>query len=240
MSKLLLRKPELYPALFTTMFIVVTAALGFWQIERMNWKENMIGMIEARIKAAPVELPFDIADPDGWDYRKVTLSGTFLHTQESFLQALSTSGEFGYQVITPMLRSNGSMVMINRGWVPYGNSDPSTRQAGQIDGEVEVVGVLRLPWHRRAWVRQFVVTNDPANKLYFDGALAEMAAAWDLDVAPFFVDANENANPGGLPRGGQTILTVRNMHLSYVITWFSLSIIALGVFVLYHRKREED
>jgi len=41
-------------------------------------------------------------------------------------------------------------------------------------------------------------------------------------------------NPGGWPRGGQTVVNFRNQHLSYAVTWFGLAVCLLGVWLAYH------
>lgn len=58
-------------------------------------------------------------------------------------------------------------------------------------------------------------------------------------MAPFFIDADAAANPGGLPVGGLTVVSFRNSHLSYALTWFGLAIgLAFAAAVaLRHRPR---
>jgi surfeit locus 1 family protein len=56
------------------------------------------------------------------------------------------------------------------------------------------------------------------------------------DTAPFYIDADKTPNPGGWPQGGVTNLELPNDHLQYAITWFSLAIALVVIYVLYHRK----
>jgi surfeit locus 1 family protein len=60
-------------------------------------------------------------------------------------------------------------------------------------------------------------------------------------VAPFIVDADATANPGGWPKGGQTRLAIPNDHLTYALTWFGLALTLLGVVGAYAwgRRRAE-
>lgn len=44
-----------------------------------------------------------------------------------------------------------------------------------------------------------------------------------LETEPYYLDANVQSNVPGGPIGGQTTISLRNEHLSYVATWFSLS-----------------
>ena len=56
-------------------------------------------------------------------------------------------------------------------------------------------------------------------------------------MAPYFIDADATANPGGLPVGGLTVVRFRNSHLSYALTWFALAtgLAAGAVVALRHR-----
>lgn len=48
---------------------------------------------------------------------------------------------------------------------------------------------------------------------------------------PYYLDAVLNSSIPGGPIGGQTTISLRNEHLSYVVTWFSLS--GLSAYVWY-------
>lgn len=52
-------------------------------------------------------------------------------------------------------------------------------------------------------------------------------------VAPYSIDADATPNPGGLPQGGETLVTFSNNHLQYVVTWYGLAVALLGVFGVY-------
>jgi len=235
---LLHKKPGVFAVLIIALAVIVCSALGVWQMQRREWKHELIETIDARIGAEPVPLPVAIDDPKAWDYRRVTVTGTFDHTKESYLQAQSRHGNFGYQVITPLTRPDGSMVLINRGWVPYEDRDPAARPEGQVEGPVTITGIVRLPWERTAIAKYFGIDNDPVRKIFFDAKLDEMAAAHGISVLPVFVDADGTENPGGFPIGGQTVLKINDPHLSYAIQWFALAITALVIFVLYHRRKD--
>ena len=207
--------------------------LGVWQIWRLVEKRQLIATIETRITAPAVDLPASGVEPAAWRYRRVRLRGVFQHDREFHLFSTNRAGKSGYQVITPLVRPDGLVVLVDRGWVPADRKDPATRPQGQVAGEVTVVGLVHAPW-RRGW---FVPANDPARNLWFYGDLAAMAAHLGAArVAPVFVDADATPNPGGLPVGGQTKIVIRNDHLQYAITWFALALALAVMFVLYHRR----
>ena len=46
-------------------------------------------------------------------------------------------------------------------------------------------------------------------------------------IAPYFIDAADTAPADGRdywPRGGLTVTTFRNSHLSYLLTWYGLAL----------------
>ena len=51
------------------------------------------------------------------------------------------------------------------------------------------------------------------------------------------IEADATPNPGGWPKGGQTVATFRNEHLQYAITWFGLAAVLFGVYIAYHISR---
>ena len=234
--KLFNRKPSFSAVAGLIVVVVVCSGLGVWQLQRMNWKQEKMALIETRSQSDPVLLPATIEEAADWEYRVVTVTGRFRHDQESYRAVRSAKGPFGYQVITPLERDAGKSVLVNRGWVPSDNRDPSTRTEGQISGDVTITGLVRLPWYRTKVAG--AIQNDVAQHIYFEGALKEMAEAHNVDVLPVFVDADDTPNPAGGPQGGQTMLKLTDNHLTYAIQWFLFGLVALVIFVVYHRQKE--
>lgn len=116
--------------------------------------------------------------------------------------------------ITPNICSRDK-ILINRGWVPKRLLDPASRPEGQIKGIVELQGVVRLPEIRP----QFTPNQRGAIFMYRD--VPKMSQICDTE--PYFLDATAASTVPHGPVGGQTRVTLRNEHLSYIFTWFSLS-----------------
>ena len=206
-------------------------ALGWWQLERRAWKLQLIARVEERVHAAPVALP----DPSRWpqvtaasdEYRRVRLSGRFLHERETLVQALTELGS-GFWVLTPLAQADGRIVLVNRGFVPPERRERASRMAGEPQAEVTVVGLLRITEPAGGFLRR----NDAAAGRWYSRDVAAMAAARGLQpsqVAPFFVDAEKDPLAGaGQPVGGLTVISFRNSHMVYALTWFTLALLVLG------------
>jgi surfeit locus 1 family protein len=228
-------RPLFWPTLFTAPAVLLLLALGFWQVERLFWKQDLIAQRQAAVAANPVAPPRSLEEARGMEFHHVTEEGVFLHDKEIFLGATSEAGRQGYQVLTPLLEPGGRIVFINRGFIPAELKDPTKRAAGQIAGTVRIQGLLRLPPSGKpAW---FLPDNRPDLNYWFWVDLPAMSAADGLDrVAPFYIDADATPNPGGWPKGGVTRLVLPNDHLQYAITWFSLAVALIVIYVLFHRR----
>jgi Uncharacterized conserved protein len=213
------------------------SSLGIWQVKRLHWKLDLIERVDARIHAAPVPAP----GPADWltitrekdEYTRVTLTGTFLNDEEVLIYTPSDFGP-GNWVLTPLQRTDGSIVMVNRGIVPQDRA--SSGDFTRIEGETTVTGLLRMS-EDKGWL--FSQDNDPENGTWYRRDIGSITSAKGFDkAAPYFVD-QELTDPSGWPRGGQTVVSFRNAHLSYAITWFALAlVVALGVvLVLRHEYK---
>ena len=231
-------RPLLWPTLFTVPVLLLCLALGSWQVERLFWKEGLIAQRQAAAAAPPAPVPRNLAEARGIEFHRVIDEGVFLHDKEIFLGASSEGGGQGYQVLTPLLEPSGRIVFVNRGFIPGELKDSTKRAAGQVPGTVRVPGLLRLPPDGRpGW---FVPDNRPDLNYWFWVDIPAMSAAVDLDrVAPFYIDADATPNPGGWPKGGVSRLTLPNNHLQYAITWFSLAVALIVIYVLFQRRQAE-
>ena len=122
--------------------------LGTWQLERLEWKAELIDFRRSQLAAPPAPLPADLANAAralaALEYRRVAVTGVFVHDREIFLAA-TRRGRAGFHVITPLRRDGGSPVLVNRGWVPTGPSREVLPKIGAPRGELQVIGKLFPP-----------------------------------------------------------------------------------------------
>uniref|UniRef100_UPI000F77929E SURF1 family protein n=1 Tax=Sphingomonas sp. 2R-10 TaxID=3045148 RepID=UPI000F77929E len=152
-------------------------------------------------------------------YRPVVVTGRYRPQADTYTQAATALGG-GFWVVTP-LDTGRFTVLINRGFVP-------PAQRGKVPaptGTVTVRGLLRLTEPEGGFLR----SNDPAADRWHSRDVAAIAARRGLTgTAPYFIDAA--ATPGTTwPRGGLTVVTFRNSHLVYALTWFGLAALLAGM-----------
>jgi surfeit locus 1 family protein len=227
--------PRLVPTLFTIPALIILVGLGSWQVQRLHWKEGLIAQRDWMVAAPPIAPPQTLAEAEQNQFRHVADDGVLLNDKEIFLAAASEGGGSGYQVLTPLQEPDGRIIFVNRGFIPLELKDPVKRAAGEPSGAVHIAGLLRVPPAEKPTF--FLPNNRPDLDLWFWVDLPAMANAAGVgDAAPFYIDADKAPNPGGWPKGGVTNLELPNDHLQYAITWFSLAIALVVIYVLYHRK----
>jgi surfeit locus 1 family protein len=227
-------------------------ALGTWQVHRRTWKLELIARVDERVHAPAAPAPAASQWPEvtaaNSEYRHVRVSGTFLNESETLVQATTELGA-GYWVLTPLRQSDGTIVLVNRGFVPPEHQDRAAHGAGEPTAPATVTGLLRMTEPGGAFLRH----NNPADNRWYSRDVQAIAASRGLSrVAPYYIDSD--ANPGDrrltavatdgtdvgananasnsaaaiAPIGGLTIIQFHNSHLIYLITWYTLALMVVG------------
>ncbi len=234
-------KPRLWTTVATVPVFAVLLALGFWQIERMEWKNALVDEMQSRTTQDPIALPQPIQTAERLRFRRVALTGRFLHDREIY-RAAQTYGKTrrGWHVITPFELADGRQVLVNRGWVPTEKKPAQARPASLVDGQVTIEGIVRIGgWSGMAFIKP---ENDPKDNVWVWMDLERMAkfAALDRPVTKLYVDVAKNQTPGEHPIGGQTQVNLRNQHFEYALTWFALAAGLLGIYFLFHWRPVDE
>jgi surfeit locus 1 family protein len=229
-----------WPTALALTGLAILIGLGTWQMQRKTWKEDLLAKIAQRVAAPPIRLATDAQskvplETDSLEYLHVVFKGRFHHDKERYLYAPARAG-LGWHVYTPLEWAPAHFVWINRGFVPDERKAPATRREGQLTGEVEITGLLRIVRDKG----KFTPANDVEHNLWYwpDVAALHASAFAGGSALAFTVDADARPEPpGGLPHGGATRLDLPNRHLEYALTWYGLALTLIGVFLAFARGR---
>lgn len=230
-------RPKLIPTLFSVPAFLVMIFLGTWQVQRLEWKQDLIEMLQVRSAQAPSAIPAAPLTADEHEFLPVQVKGVYDHENEFHLVNRALNGEAGINVVTPLKMDDGRTILVNRGWVPFEMRDKALRAEGLLAGEQTVTGLLRFVKPRSTIETWVVPENEPQNNAWFNIDPAAMAKQADVPSLPeYYILSSDQSERGMLPRGRQWTLDVRNDHLQYAITWYSLALGLLVIYVIYHRK----
>jgi surfeit locus 1 family protein len=242
-------RPTFWATFWAMLGVSLMLGLGVWQIDRLGTKQDMIAEREARpaLEALDASELLAIEDAAPFEFRRVQLTGRFLHDREMLLLARSMNRNVGFHVVAPFVLETGEEVLVNRGWIPPERENPADRAEGQIEGTVTIEALVRRPGTPHWLVPDNVPPAGPTGGDAAGGGewywmeLPAMRAAAGLAPGgpPLYLEATESDVPGGFPIGGQTRLELRNDHLQYAITWFLLGGALAVIWFLFHWRRED-
>jgi len=228
---------------FAVVGVTILVGLGVWQLDRKVWKENLIETLNTRLAHPPVPLPpheaWSSLKPERDEFRRVAFPAEFLSGQKALVYSTGSAlrpdvkGP-GYWVFAPARLAGGSIVIVNRGFLPLDRKDLSTRPDGAPAGSIDIVGILRWPEQRGL----FSAADDVKNSIWFTRDPKSMADArgWS-SAAPFYIEQELPVPPGGWPRPGKLTVNLRDTHLQYAVTWFALALGLAAVYVIWLGRR---
>ncbi|MEQ1754917.1 MAG: SURF1 family protein [Micropepsaceae bacterium] len=212
--------------------LVILLGLGTWQLQRRTEKHLLLQQIETRqnLAAAPVEDLFPVGDYAA--FRHVTAAGVFDHASEVYVFDPRTEDgptRPGYKVLTPFTLIGGDAILVDRGWVPDDRRLPDTRTSGQVRDQVQLNGVLR----RTGAGSAFTPPPDMAKRIFYARDTATISKAFGLRLRTRLLFEATSSEKGG-PQPVTTIGNIPDNHLNYALTWFSLAIVLLVVYLRLH------
>ena len=214
-------KNKLLFSVFVIFFISVFVALGSWQIVRLNWKLSLISEIENSLKNPPVEL----AQSNKKNYLKIKTSGSIDLDKQIYLYNLNDNGTPGFEVINPILIDEENF-LINRGWIPFEKKD--TEEINFFDKK-NIIGTLKLQGKKNI----FKPDNDIEENYWFSLNREDILKFTGKEFSEYIIYLDGNYQ---FPKPKKITANISNNHKKYAITWFSLAISILLLY-LYFRKK---
>jgi surfeit locus 1 family protein len=219
-------RPRKGPTIVAFVLLCVLLSLGLWQVKRLAWKTDLLATLHARLEAASVPLPEKIEKPDDWEYRKVTVAGTYLHNHEFLIGPRTKDGQAGFHMFTPLKRASGGLVFINRGWI----SQELLKKTERPIGLVPVEGLVRLPKKPA-----FAPANNPPKNQWYWPDLPAMARTAGIESPLSVVIDAAPGEKGAWPIGGQTRLDIPNDHRQYAAFWFGMALVLSVIWFISSR-----
>ncbi|MDC3356273.1 SURF1 family protein, partial [Candidatus Pelagibacter ubique] len=202
-------------------FISVFLALGSWQIIRLNWKLELINQIETSLK----DIPVNLSNSKHKNYLRIKTRGSIDFEKQIYLYNLNEKGKPGFEVINPLKVGNNNY-LLNRGWIPFNKKEDETINV--ID-ENYINGVLR----KQIKPNIFKPENDLSENYWFTLDRDDIFKFTGKNFSPYVIYLYGNNE---FPKPKSITANISNNHKKYALTWFSLAISILLIY-LYLRKK---
>ena len=208
-------------SIFVFFFISVFLALGSWQIIRLNWKLELINQIESSLK----DIPVNLSNSKHKNYLRIKTRGSIDFEKQIYLYNLNEKGKPGFEVINPLKVGNNNY-LLNRGWIPFNKKEDETINV--ID-ENYINGVLR----KQIKPNIFKPENDLSENYWFTLDRDDIFKFTGKNFSPYVIYLSGNNE---FPKPKSITANISNNHKKYALTWFSLAISILLIY-LYLRKK---
>ena len=240
-------------AVFTALMVLVFAGLGIWQLQRRAEKHALIAMLNERLAAAPAPLPprsqWNALTPGRDEFRRIAFSATYAPLPDAMVYSAGSavrndvSGP-GTWAFLPAQLADGNTIVVNTGFVQNTMQDRAQQDRAVrrlITGDpVQLTGYIRFPESAGA----LTPSESVAKRLWFtrDHLAMSRVLGWvegGKAVAPFYVDLETPAPESGIPKPGPLSVHLKDDHLQYAVTWFTLAfavVIAFGVWWRTQRR----
>ena len=208
-------------SVFVYFIILTLLSLGFWQIYRLNWKLELIEQIENSLKNDPVELP----SIEKKNYLRIKTSGDIDFDKQIYLYNLNDAGKPGFEVINP-IKIGDENYLVNRGWIPFEKKD--LPEINLVDQNL-IVGTLML----QTKPSTFKPENDIEKNYWFTLDREDILKFTGRNFSEYVIYLNGDYK---IPKPRVITAKISNNHKKYAITWFSMAISILLIY-LYFRKK---
>ena len=196
-------------------------SLGFWQLYRLGWKLDLINQIENSLKIDPVELQ----NVEKKNYLRIKTSGQIDFEKQIYLYNLNETGKPGFEVINPIKIGNEDY-LINRGWISF---DQKNKPEINVVDQKNIIGTLML----QSKSSSFKPKNEVDKNYWFTLDREDILKFTGKNFSKYIIYLNGNYEN---PRPRVITAKISNNHKKYAITWFSMAISILLIY-LYFRKK---
>ena len=208
-------------SVFVYFIILTLLSLGFWQIYRLNWKLELIEQIENSLKNNPVEL----SNIQKKNYLRIKTSGDIDFDKQIYLYNLNDAGKPGFEVINP-IKIGDENYLVNRGWIPFEKKD--LPEINLVD-QNQIVGTLML----QTKASTFKPENEIEKNYWFTLNREDILKFTGRNFSEYVIYLNGEYK---IPKPRVITAKISNNHKKYAITWFSMAISILLIY-LYFRKK---
>ncbi|WP_440653030.1 SURF1 family protein [Candidatus Pelagibacter sp. HIMB1542] len=214
-------KNKLLFSVFVYFVILVLLSLGFWQLYRLSWKLDLINQIENSLKIDPVELQ----NVEKKNYLRIKTSGQIDFKKQIYLYNLNETGKPGFEVINPIKVGNEDY-LINRGWISF---EQKNKPEINVVDQKNIIGTLML----QSKSSSFKPRNEVDKNYWFTLDREDILKFTGKNFSKYIIYLNGNYEN---PRPRVITAKISNNHKKYAITWFSMAISILLIY-LYFRKK---
>lgn len=214
----------------------VFTGLGWWQLQRADYKQELQAEYDRRASAVPLRLDAQLRQAEELRFHRIVMRGSFDFDRQVLVDNRVHRGVPGYHVITPFRIEGADIrVLVNRGWVPLGASREHLPAIDPPSGIREIQGIAIVPTDKAFTLGGTEPARPGWQPVWPRLDMKRYAAAVPFAVQPFVVLLDVGAE-GGYTREWSRLDAGINVHYGYAVQWFGLAVLAAVIALLLGRR----
>ena len=231
-------KKHWFRHLLVLVVIVVLINLGLWQLRRLEQRRELNRQIWEGLNQPALVLTGGPVDPDKFHFRRVSVTGRFYNEESIILRGKSFNGQPGAELVAPFqITGSEQAVLVNRGWIPLGQSDQAARRQFDAEGELTIEGIAYRSQTRPDF---FLAPTDPTpppgqNRLdaWFRVDIDRIQQQVNIPLLPIFIEQLPNPAATSPPFRPDNLDLSDGPHLGYALQWFSFAVILVVLYAVF-------
>jgi surfeit locus 1 family protein len=231
--------PGRWPTVVTSVLLGILVSLGFWQLDRAEQKKILLTQYGSEQKQTILQLEAGLKSAVGLEYKDAVVVGHYDSDHQLLLDNRTHAGQAGYQVLTPFLiRDSGVAVLVNRGWIPLGNSRDRLPEVTVREDRQRLSGRLKIP-PRKVFMlgEEAPRTGWPwrIQKIHIESLSTELGRT--LLPVVLLLDAGQ---PDGYVRQWRPLVGFGpERNVGYAVQWFGLAAALLIIYLAVNTRRTD-
>jgi surfeit locus 1 family protein len=217
-------------------------SLGFWQLDRAEYKRNLYSDFENRQAAIAVDFDQDNINKLSKDeliWRHVTASGEFLEQYQILLDNQVVDTHAGYFVYTPLkLAHSDFVILVNRGWLLASADRKVVPEFKFTQGKISIKGVIKDIPKTGLLLKEMPPekVNDSTFRVQRID-LEELSKLINLNLQSYILRLDPESDHGytrkwRLPGSGESV------HNGYAFQWFAFAAALIIIYLLLNFKKD--
>ncbi|MDX1804296.1 MAG: SURF1 family protein [Alcanivorax sp.] len=240
------RRSSLVALLATVAVAALCIRLGVWQLHRADQKSQWLAAQATREARPPAWLHTLLALPaDQRQHRAISVRGRFDNHHNILLDNRILNGVAGYHLFTPLHTGDGHWVLVNRGWLPWGNSRQTLPDITPVPGTISLTGTVYQPSSRTLVLKDVPLPDNQWPLRVEKVDFAAIGEKLGVELAPLEIRVAPKQALGGvspLPRHWRDVpIMGPDRHRAYALQWFLMALVAVIFFIVAtHRNARKD
>jgi surfeit locus 1 family protein len=228
--------PGLFSTLITAALLYTMVSLGFWQLDRAEFKDTLQQKIVERKNLSPVDLTALPRSADDRRYYPLKFSGEYDAAHSFLLDNKVLHGDAGYHVFTPVKIDNNRTILVDRGFIKQGKSRDDLPIIKTPAGKIEFQGLLDLTPPRALLLAENVqeTARWPVVLQYIDLREIEQILGYPLYDMVLWLDQDQS---GSLEYDLPTLNLNSAKNNGYAFQWFAMTLALLLIYIVVNTKR---